>query len=60
MNIPCDTGIKVFVLVTLAIFGISHYRGDLCFTNTSRSIHGYQQFWFCDLDLGFVSNFLEL
>ena len=29
------TGIKIFVLVTLTIFGIGHYRGHLCFTNTS-------------------------
>ena len=28
------TGIKIFVLVTLAIFGIGHYRGHLCFRNT--------------------------
>ena len=29
------TGIKIIVLVTLTIFGIGHYRGHLCFTNTS-------------------------
>ena len=29
------TGIKIFVLVTLTIFGIGHYRRHLCFTNTS-------------------------
>ena len=28
------TGIKIFVLVTLDIFGIGHYRGPLCFRNT--------------------------
>ena len=28
------TGIKIFVLVTLAIFGIYHYRGHFCFKNT--------------------------
>ena len=28
------TDIKIFVLVTLAIFGIGHYRGHLCFRNT--------------------------
>ena len=27
------TCIKIFVLVTLVIFGIVHYRGHLCFTN---------------------------
>ena len=27
--------IKIFFLVTLAIFGIGHYWGHLCFTNTS-------------------------
>ena len=32
-----STGIKVFVLVILAIFGIGHYHGHLCFTNTSCS-----------------------
>ena len=47
MSIPCDktfpwvlnlpTGIKIFVLVDLAIFGIGHYRGHYCFTNTSCS-----------------------
>ena len=29
------TGIKIFVLVTLTILWIGHYRGHLCFTNTS-------------------------
>ena len=29
------TVIKVFVHVTLAIFGIGHYWEHLCFTNTS-------------------------
>ena len=29
------TGIKIFVLVTLTIFGIGHYRGHLCFSNAS-------------------------
>ena len=28
-------GIKIFVLVTLTIFGIGHYQGHLCYTNTS-------------------------
>ena len=35
MNIANPTCIKIFVLVTYAIFGIGHYRGHLCFTNTS-------------------------
>ena len=30
-----STGIKVFVLVVLAISGIDHYRGHLFFTKTS-------------------------
>ena len=30
-----STGIKIFVLVILAFVGIGHYRGHLCFTNTS-------------------------
>ena len=35
MSISWDKifGIKVFFLVILAIFGIGHYRGHLCFTN---------------------------
>ena len=33
------TGFKVFVLVTLAIFGMDHYREHLCFTNTSWLIY---------------------
>ena len=34
-NSSDNTGIKIFVLVTFAIFGIGHYQGYLCFTNTS-------------------------
>ena len=33
-NSSDNTCIKIFVLVTLAIFGIGHYQGYLCFTNT--------------------------
>ena len=33
-----STGIKIFVLVILAIFGIGHYQGHLCFTYTFCSI----------------------
>ena len=33
------TDIKIFVLVTFTIFGIGHYRGHLCFTNTSCSFY---------------------
>ena len=29
------TAIKIFVLVTLAVFGLGNYWGHLCFTNTS-------------------------
>ena len=32
MNISCE-GIKIFVRMPVAIFGISHCRGHLCFTN---------------------------
>ncbi|XP_048728858.1 ATP synthase lipid-binding protein, mitochondrial isoform X1 [Ostrea edulis] len=32
-----SSGTKIFALVTLAIFGIGHYQGHLCFTNTSCS-----------------------
>ena len=39
MSISCDlstaTCIKKFVLVKLAIFGIGHYWGHLCFRNTT-------------------------
>ena len=35
MSISSDsTRIKIFVPVTLAIFGIGHYRGHFCFTST--------------------------
>ena len=37
------TGIKIFVLVTSTIFGIGHYRGHLCFTNTSCFISAWFQ-----------------
>ena len=30
-----STGIRMYVLMTLAIFAIRHYRRHLCFTNTS-------------------------
>ena len=29
-----STGIKIFVLVTLAIFGNGNYQGNMCFTKT--------------------------
>ena len=39
MSISCDKiFLFVFVLVTVTIFGIGHYRGHLCFTNTSCSL----------------------
>mgnify|MGYP003683671203 CR=1 FL=1 len=37
------TGIKIFVLVTLTVFGIGHYRGHLCFKNTSCFYYMYRQ-----------------
>ena len=42
------TGIKIFVVVTLTIFGIGHYRGYLWFTHTSC---------FCKLKFNFLVNF---